>query len=80
MSESRSSRALIRSLAAGPCSAVRKWFVAMTTLLLSALREIFDETAYSRFLSRHGMTSCPNAYAAFLREYEGLKARRPKCC
>ena len=61
-------------------AAVPTWFVAMTRVLISTLREIFDESAYSRFLARHGISSCQQAYAAFLREQEGIKARRPKCC
>jgi hypothetical protein len=48
--------------------------------LLATLREIFDESAYTRFLAREGVTSCRSAYAAFLREQEMIKARRPKCC
>jgi hypothetical protein len=59
---------------------ISTWLVAFITLLLSALREIFDESAYSRFLARHEMTSCPISYAAFLREQESIRARRPKCC
>jgi hypothetical protein len=58
----------------------RTKFVRAIRVLLCALREIFDESAYSRFLSRHGISSCQQAYAAFLREQEGIKARRPKCC
>jgi hypothetical protein len=61
-------------------TAVPAWFAGVTRLLLSTLREIFDESAYSRFLTRHEVASCPLAYAAFLREQENLKARRPKCC
>jgi hypothetical protein len=49
-------------------------------ILIDALREIFDESAYSRFLARHEMNSCPGAYAAFLREQEATRGRRPKCC
>lgn len=60
--------------------AVPTWLVATASLLLSALREIFDESAYSRFLARHKISSGPSAYAAFLREQEGARARRPKCC
>jgi len=48
--------------------------------IVAILREIFEESAYSRFLARHELSSCPDAYAAFLREQEGTKARRPKCC
>ncbi len=49
-------------------------------IFLAALREIFDESAYLRFLTRHQLASSPAAYAAFLRESELAKARRPRCC
>jgi hypothetical protein len=52
----------------------------LVTLLMSALREIFDESAYIRFLKRRQMVSSREAYSAFCREYEATKARRPKCC
>jgi hypothetical protein len=50
------------------------------SLLASALREIFDESAYARFLDRKQMASSAEAYAAFCQEYEVVKARRPRCC
>jgi len=56
------------------------WFAGSIRLFLSALREIFDESAYARFLARHSISSCPDAYAAFLREHGAAKARPPKCC
>jgi sugar (pentulose or hexulose) kinase len=49
-------------------------------LLVSALREIFDEAAYARFLDRRHLVSSRAAYAAFRQEYEAAKARRPRCC
>lgn len=49
-------------------------------LLLAALREIFDESAYARFLERSGMRSSPDAYAAFWAERERAHSRRPRCC
>jgi hypothetical protein len=49
-------------------------------LLVSALREIFDESAYNRFLDRRQLPSSREAYAAFRREYDAAKARRPRCC
>jgi hypothetical protein len=49
-------------------------------VLFATLREIFDETAYDRFLIRRGINSSPQAYAAFRREQECAKARRPRCC
>jgi hypothetical protein len=47
---------------------------------VATLREIFDEAAYARFLSRAGIVSSTAAYAAFRREFEEAKMRRPKCC
>jgi hypothetical protein len=61
-------------------ASVPNWFFGTLRLLFCTLREIFDESAYARFLARDGMASSPSAYAAFLREQEGIKARRPKCC
>ena len=49
-------------------------------IVLATLREIFDEAAYARFLQRHRMKSSRAAYAAFLRESEAARARRPRCC
>jgi hypothetical protein len=49
-------------------------------ILVTALREIFDEAAYARFLSRTRMSSSTQAYAAFRQEFEEAKTRRPKCC
>jgi hypothetical protein len=54
--------------------------VKAARILLATLREIFDEAAYARFLSRTQMVSSPEAYAAFWRERESAHARRPKCC
>lgn len=50
------------------------------SLLLSALREIFDESAYARFLERNQVDPSRAAYAAFLHEHAATKARRPRCC
>jgi len=44
------------------------------------LREIFDESAYERFLDRRRLESSPNAYAIFRQENEQAKSRRPRCC
>ena len=46
----------------------------------STLREIFDESAYARFLDRQHLHSSPNAYAAFLQENQKQRERRPRCC
>ena len=49
-------------------------------LLLAALREIFDEAAYARFLARTGQPSTRTAYAGFLRERAAQQERRARCC
>ena len=49
-------------------------------ILLATLREIFDESAYERFLHQKRIASSPRAYAAFRQEFEEAKTRRPKCC
>jgi len=46
----------------------------------SVLLEIFDESAYARFLSRHGLESSRSAYAGYLRETEASRGRRARCC
>jgi len=56
------------------------WLRHFAATLVSAIREIFDESAYARFLRRTQMTSCTQSYAAFRHEHEELKARRPRCC
>ena len=50
------------------------------TLMKAALREIFDESAYERFLARHGENPSAATYADFWEEHQITKARRPRCC
>ena len=61
-------------------SAILTAFTRLSTVLVAALREIFDESAYARFLDRQRMASTPAAYGEFLRESDIAKARRPRCC
>jgi hypothetical protein len=46
----------------------------------SILREIFDESAYARFLERRHLSTSRQAYAAFLAESRVQRERRPRCC
>lgn len=57
-----------------------KRMVKAARILLATLREIFDEAAYQRFLSRSQLQSSPDAYAAFWRERQSAAARPTKCC
>jgi hypothetical protein len=49
-------------------------------LLLTTLREIFDENAYERFLRRGQISRSGASYRAFLLEREEGIARKPRCC
>jgi hypothetical protein len=60
--------------------AIRNSTAKLFETMFAALREIFDEAPYARFLNRTGMESSSKAYAAFRREFEEAKIRRPKCC
>ncbi len=48
-------------------------------LFCAALREIFDESAYRRFLQRQSAQPSRASYAAFLRERHH-HIHRPRCC
>ena len=50
------------------------------SVLLAVLREIFDESAYARFLARSHTPSSKTAYAAFLEEHTSAQAHRHRCC
>jgi hypothetical protein len=46
----------------------------------AALREIFDESAYDRFLQRTKATRSFDSYRAFMHERESATAQKPRCC
>jgi len=64
----------------GRANAIREAVIRSFALLISTLREIFDESAYQRFLERSCLESSVKAYARFQRENEQSKSRRPRCC
>jgi len=49
-------------------------------IFIAVLREIFDETAYKRYLARTNAKSSRQAYAAFWQERQSRHERRPRCC
>jgi hypothetical protein len=57
-----------------------EWLAHAAGVFVMCLREIFDEAPYGRFLGRVQKESSPEAYAAFRRDNEIAKARRPRCC
>ena len=60
-------------------SAARNLLCSAARVLWAALREIFDESPYARFLARNGVVSSGAAYAAFVQEKSGDRPR-PRCC
>jgi hypothetical protein len=48
--------------------------------LLAALREIFDESAYDRFLLRTHASRSIASYRAFTRERDAAMQKKPRCC
>ena len=53
--------------------------IAMRTLR-AALREIFDESAYDRFLLRRKAKRSIASYRDFTRERDAAMQRKPRCC
>jgi len=49
-------------------------------VLNAALHEIFDESAYERFLTRTDVARSKASYRLFLREKEASLASKPRCC
>ncbi|MFY9659686.1 MAG: hypothetical protein WAJ97_03630 [Terriglobales bacterium] len=54
--------------------------IRSSAVLVAVLQEIFDESAYQRFLERSRVQSSAKAYAMFQQETEHAKSRRPRCC
>jgi hypothetical protein len=44
------------------------------------LREIFDESAYDRFLLRTHASRSIASYCAFTRERDAAMLKKPRCC
>jgi hypothetical protein len=53
---------------------------AVSMTVFAALREIFDESAYQRFLTRNAVRSSREAWSAFAQEQASRKERRARCC
>jgi hypothetical protein len=46
----------------------------------ATLREIFDESAYDRFLLRTNGTHSVASYRDYMRERDAAMAKKPRCC
>ena len=55
-------------------------FRRVTHLTRAVLREIFDESAYDRFLLRESASRSVASYRDFMRDREASMAKKPRCC
>jgi hypothetical protein len=56
------------------------WFERAIQTFRAALREIFDESAYDRFLLRAHANRSVASYRDFTRERDAAILEKPKCC
>ena len=66
-------RVIARDLVIGKISRI-------VNLLRATLHEIFDESAYDRFLQHTSAARSRQSYRAFMRERESTNAKKPRCC
>ena len=57
-----------------------RWFESALQTIRAALLEIFDESAYDRFLLRTHASRSTASYRAFTRERDAAMAKKPRCC
>ncbi|MBZ5531105.1 MAG: hypothetical protein LAO20_06720 [Acidobacteriia bacterium] len=53
---------------------------SVAKIAVATLREIFDESAYERFLTRTQSARSVESYRAFLGERESSIVSKPRCC
>jgi len=58
----------------------REWIATIGITALAALREIFDENAYARYLEREQVGASRESYQAFQQEMVCRRERRARCC
>jgi hypothetical protein len=54
--------------------------VKLTNIIRAVLSEIFDESAYDRFLLRTNAGRSIASYRAFTRERDAAMLKKPRCC
>ncbi len=70
---------LVRALCSFAFCARKKILHALRTAH-AALREIFDEAAYDRYLQQTGAVHSRASFAKFLAAGKQSRERRPRCC
>ncbi|MBZ5508880.1 MAG: hypothetical protein LAO78_25755, partial [Acidobacteriia bacterium] len=59
---------------------ISRWLRNGWRLLRAVLREIFDESAYDRFLLRTQRQRSAESYRSFMVERDAAAATKPRCC
>jgi hypothetical protein len=59
---------------------LRRAFGSAWKTIRDALREIFDESAYDRFLLRTNSSRSVGSYRDFTRERDAALLKKPRCC
>jgi hypothetical protein len=73
--------ALVQSLIVHAKSALRPGRLTYAlSICVTILREVFDENAYHRFLTRQNLISSREAFANFQSEQASTQRRRHRCC
>ena len=64
----------------GDLEIARDRVIAIIQTIKATLREIFDESAYDRFLLRTQASRSVASYRAFTRERDAAMVKKPRCC
>ena len=64
---------------AGVVTRSSRWIVDAWRGVVAVVKEIFDESAYERFLAHTSRERCAESYRDFLRDRPAA-ASRPRCC
>ncbi len=60
--------------------AIARGWLSLWETSVAVLQEVFDESAYERFLHRTQAERSVESYRVFLTERESAIARKPRCC
>ena len=78
--EESGDRVIARDRVIGRVSSVFILFAKGIRMLRATLREIFDESAYDRFLLRTNAARTAASYRAFSQERDAAMLKKPRCC
>jgi hypothetical protein len=78
--EGSGDRVIARDRVIGKTPSALALFAKVIRTLRAVLREIFDESAYNRFLLRTHASRTIASYRAFTQERDATMLKKPRCC